>query len=252
MDTHISSARTQSCVGCNGRNTNSFCELRISELADLERIRFRRHIPARATIFVQGQPSRGAYVLCEGRVKLSTSAPDGRVVTFGMAGPGDLLGLSSALAESEHETTAEAVEDCQVNFLGKSELVRFLREHPDACLNAARQLGRDYQEAFKRVCSLASSDTVANKLARLFLDWSGNGHGELSMIQLDRFFTHEALGEMIGVSRETITRALKQLREEQVATLKGQTLTIHSRPRLRALAGNGNGNGAMRTFISSL
>ena len=199
---------------------------------------------------MQGQTCDGSFILCEGHVKLSTSASDGRVVTFGIVGPGELLGLSAALTNSDHETTAEALEDCHVNFLSKQDLISFLNAHPDACLNAARQLSRDYHEAFKRVCSLASSDTVSNKLARLFLDWSGNGNSDLSQIQLNSVFTHEALGEMIGVSRETVTRALKQLREGQIASLKGDTLMIYSRPRLRALAGKENE--AAGKYVSSV
>lgn len=238
MDNQINADIKQTCPTCNVANSNSFCEIRTSELADLEKVRFRRSYPARATLFVQGQACNGAFILCEGHVKLSTAASDGRVVTFGIAGPGELLGLSAALANADHETTAEALDHCHVNFLSTPDLIAFLNSHPDACLNAARQLGRDYHEAFKRVCSLASSDTVANKLARLFLNWSGNGNSDLSRIQLDNVFTHESLGEMIGVSRETITRALKQLREGQIASLKGDTLTIYSRPRLRALAGS--------------
>lgn len=238
MDTQINVGFKHTCSTCRVASPNSFCDIRTAELADLDKVRFRRSYPARATLFVQGQACNGAFILCEGHVKLSTAASDGRVVTFGIAGPGELLGLSAALTNRDYETTAEAIDDCQVNFLSTADLLSFLNAHPDACLNAARQLGRDYNEAFKRVCSLASSDTVANKLARLFLNWSGNGNGELNRIQLQSVFTHESLGEMIGVSRETVTRALKQLREGQVATLKGNTLTIFSRPRLRALAGS--------------
>lgn len=250
MDTQIGAGTRQTCTTCHVATHNSFCEIRTAELADLEKVRFRRSYPARATLFVQGQTCNGAFILCEGHVKLSTAASDGRVVTFGIAGPGDLLGLSAALTGGDHETTAEALEDCHVNFLSTPELIRFLNAHPDACLNAARQLSRDYQEAFKRVCSLASSDTVANKLARLFLNWSGNGHSDLSRIRLENVFTHESLGEMIGVSRETVTRALKQLREGQIATLKGNTLTIYSRPRLRALAGSESE--PAKKYVSSL
>ena len=237
-----------SCTYCTTAHANSFCEIRGSELTDLSKLRFKRHYAANSTLYTQGQMSDGAFILCEGRVKLSNCSANGRVITFGIAVAGDVLGLSAALMDSEHENTAEAIEDCQVNFLGRDELSEFLRTHPDACLNAARQISRDYQTAFKRMCSLASPDKVANKLARLFLDWSGSEQHDRIPIRLDNGVTHEALGEMIGVTRETITRALKHLRESEVATLKGHDLLIHGRDRLLAFARTGrqhhiHGNG---------
>ena len=249
MDTNRTSPTKEACIHCETATANSFCHIRHTELSDLSRLRFSRFFASGSTLYGQGQTAAGAFILCKGRVKLSNCSADGRVVTFGTANPGDIIGLSAALAESEHEATAEAVEDCQVNFLDRRELPEFLRTHPDACLNAAKQLSRDYQSAFKRMCSLASSDTVANKLARLFLDWTGSEHLEMKPIRLENGLTHETLAEMIGVSRETITRALKHLRESEVATLKGNDLFIHNRARLLAFArigqetrGNGNGN----------
>jgi CRP/FNR family transcriptional regulator len=248
MDTNKMLPVKDNCIHCETAAANSFCHIRVTELSDLSKIRFKRVYAAGSTLYGQGQAAVGAFILCKGRVKLSNSSVDGRVVTFGTAAPGDILGLSAALAEGEYETTAEAIEDCQANFLAGNELKDFLRTHPDACLNAAKQLSRDYQAAFKRMCSLASSDTVANKLARLFLDWAGSDPLELTPIRLENGLTHEALAEMIGVSRETITRALKHLRESEVATLKGHDLLIHNRDRLLAFArmgqdmrGNGHG-----------
>ncbi len=248
IDTHKMARDRASCTYCSIAHTNTFCEIRGSELSDLSKRRFKRHYPANTTLFSQGQMSAGAFILCEGRVKLSSCSADGRVITFGIGVSGDVLGLSAALTESEHENTAEALENCSVNFLHRDELTEFLRTHPDACLNAAKQISRDYQTAFKRMCSLASPDTVANKLARLFVDWSGSEHQDRMPIRLENGLTHEALGEMIGVTRETITRALKLLRESEVATLKGHDLLIHNRDRLVAFARTGrglrtNGNG---------
>jgi CRP/FNR family transcriptional regulator len=247
MDTNKTLPTKDNCIHCETATANSFCHIRVTELSDLSKIRFRRFYSTGSTVYGQGQHAVGAYILCKGRVKLSNCSVDGRVVTFGTAEAGEIIGLSAALANSEYETTAEAIEDCQVNFLDRAELQEFLRTHPDACLNAAKQLSSDYQAAFKRMCSLASSDTVANKLARLFLDWAGSEHLEMTPIRLQNGLTHEALAEMIGVSRETITRALKHLRESDVATLKGHDLLIHNRDRLLAFArtaheSRGNGN----------
>ncbi len=184
-------------------------------------------------LFVEGQASTGAYMLCQGRVKLSTCSQDGRVIIIGIAEPGDMVGLSATLDGMEYEITAEVIELCQVNYVPRCELVGFLAENPQACLSAARQLSRSYQTAYRQICALGMSDSVAGKLAKLFLAWSGNGNGATGRVQLKNFYTHEEIAEMIGSSRETVTRALKYFREHDLISLKGSDLVIHDRQRLR-------------------
>jgi CRP/FNR family cyclic AMP-dependent transcriptional regulator len=125
-----------------------------------------------------------------------------------------------------------------VNYIKTPALLRFLQTNPEACLNAARQLSRNYQTAYRQICALGLSDSVTGKLAKLFLGWSGNGTGGNGRVQLKNFFTHEEIAEMIGASRETVTRALKYFREHDLVTLKGSDLVIHDRQRLKSVVGS--------------
>jgi CRP/FNR family transcriptional regulator, cyclic AMP receptor protein len=186
---------------------------------------------------MEGQPSAGVYLLCEGRVKLSACSQEGKVIILGIAEPGDILGLSAVMNGLDHETSAEAVEFCRTNYIKSADLMRFLERNPEACLNAAKQLSRNYLTAYQQICSLGLSDSVADKLVKLFLNWSGNGNGPTGRIHLKNLFTHEEMAEMIGTSRETVTRALRYLRERDLITLKGSDLYIHDRQRLRAAIG---------------
>ncbi len=225
------------CHTCDLQNDRSFCQLPEAELQRLERIKVTKACPKGSKLFIEGQPTKGVFMLCKGRVKLSTCSQSGRVMILGIAEPGDILGLSSALSSTEYEATAEVLEACQVNYIETSELLHFLKTNPEACLNAARQLGRSYQKAFRQICSLGLSDTAADKLGKLFLAWTGNGNGASGRIRIKNHFTHEEIAEMIGASRETVTRALKQFRESNLVTLKGSDLVIHDRQRLKAAIG---------------
>ncbi len=227
----------EKCRDCGLQNENSFCKLPGPDLARFESLKITRAYPKGATLFNEGQPSAGVYMLCQGKVKLSTCSQEGKIIILEIAGPGDVLGLSAAINGADYETTAEVLELCQVNYIKSSDLLRFLREHPEAGLNAAKQLSRNYQTAYKQVCSLGLSDSVSDKLAKLFLGWSGNGDGTNGRIQLKNFFTHEEMAEMIGTSRETVTRALRIFRERELVTLKGSDLLIHDRKRLKAVIG---------------
>ncbi len=234
------------CRDCELGSQSAFCHLPAQERQVFESIKVTKIYPKGTMLYFEGEPATGVFMLCQGRVKLSTCSRDGKVIIIGIAEPGDVLGLSAALSDVEYETTAEVLELCQVNYLKTTDLLPFLQNNPEACLNAARQLGRNYQAAYRQICALGLSDSVADKLAKLFLGWSGNGTGGNGSVHLKNFFTHEEIAEMIGTSRETVTRALKYFREHEIVTLKGSDLFIHDRQRLKAVIGT---RPALRSYM---
>jgi CRP/FNR family transcriptional regulator, cyclic AMP receptor protein len=232
------------CQDCGLRSSGAFCQLPEMELRRFESIKATKAYPKGTLLYAEGQAPAGVFMLCQGRVKLSTCSPDGKVIIIGIAEPGDVLGLSAVVNNVDYETSAEVLELCQVNYIKKADLLDFLHNNPEACLNAARQLGRNYQAAYRQICALGMSDSVTEKLAKLFLSWSGNGTGGNGRVQLKNFFTHEEIAEMICTSRETVTRALRYFREEELVTLKGPDLIIHDRQRLKAMVSS---HGGIRT-----
>ncbi len=226
------------CQDCDLRNKGFFCQFSTADLERFETIKITKACAKGTMLFVEGQPSTGVFMLCQGKVKLSTCSAEGKIIILEIAGPGDVLGLSAAVNGDDYETTAEVLDMCQVNYVHTTDLLRFLQSSPEACLNAARQLSRNYQTAYRQICALGLSDSVVDKLAKLFLGWSGNGNGVNGRVHLKNFFTHEEIAEMIGSSRETVTRALKYFREHDLLTMKGSDLVIHDRQRLKAAIGS--------------
>lgn len=226
------------CHECDLRRKGFFCQLSAEGLGGFDSITVTKAFQKGTMLFVEGQPAGGVFMLCQGKVKLSTCSRDGKIIILEIAEPGNVLGLSAAMNGADYETTAEVLELCQVNYVGTADFLRFLGSNPEACLNAARQLSRNYQTAYRQIRSLGMSDSVGDKLAKLFLGWSGNGKCEAgNTVHVKNFFTHEEMSEMIGSSRETVTRALRSFRENGLITLKGSDLTIHDRHRLKAVIG---------------
>lgn len=219
------------------RSANFFCNLSPTTLQILESLKITNAYPKGATLFMEGQPSNGIYMLCKGRVKLSTCSRDGKVIILRVAEAGEVLGLSANVSDSDYETTAEVIEACQVNFVRKSDFLRFLHQNPEACFSAMKQLSYKYRLAYIQVRSFGLSHTAADKLAKLLLEWckpNTNGSGN---IHLKISYTHEEIAEMIGTSRETVTRLLKDFKDRELITLKGSDLIIHDRKRLDATIG---------------
>ena len=227
----------ESCLGCKMRADHIFCDLPNSALQSFEQIKYATAYPKGAVLFVEGQAPRGIFVLCKGRVKLSICSTDGKTLILKIAEAGEVLGLSATVSGKPYELTAETIDPCQINFVKREDFLRFLKEHSEACLRVAEQLSEKYNSACREIRSLGLSHSAAEKLAKLLLEWSGkNGESAKTEPRLKLALTHEEIAQMIGTSRETVTRLFADLKKRQIVQAKGSTLVIRNKAALKALA----------------
>jgi len=227
----------ESCITCKLRADRIFCDLPPSALQTFENIKYATAYPQGAVLFVEGQMPRGIFVLCKGSVKLSINSPSGRTMIVKLAEPGEVLGLSATISGKPYEVTAETVDPCQINFVKRDDFLRFLKEDVEACFKVAEQLSEKYHNACKEAGALGLSHSAAEKLAKLLLEWSSkNGEAAKPEPRLRIRLTHEEIAQMIGTSRETVTRLFAELKKRQIVQSKGSTLVIRNTTALRELA----------------
>jgi len=227
----------ENCLTCKMRAEHIFCDLPATALQSFENIKYATAYPKGAVLFVEGQSPRGIFVLCKGRVKLSICSTDGKTLILKIAEPGEVLGLSASVSGKPYELTAETVDPCQVNFVKREDFLRFLRENPDACLRVAEQLSEKYNSACREIRALGLSHSAAEKLAKLLLEWSArNGEAAKAEPRVKLALTHEEIAQMIGTSRETVTRLFADLKKRQIVQAKGSTLLIRNKAALKAMA----------------
>jgi CRP/FNR family transcriptional regulator, cyclic AMP receptor protein len=229
----------ESCLTCRMRAERIFCDLPTSVLRAFDAMKFGTAYPKGAVLFVESQAPRGIFVLCKGRVKLSICAVDGKTVIVRIAEPGEVLGLGACVSGKPYELTAETIDTCQVNFVKREDFLRFLKEHGDACFKVAQLLSDKYNSACREVRALGLSHSAGEKLAKLLLEWSSrNGQAAKQETHLKLTLTHEEIGQMIGISRETVTRLFHDLRKRQIVKTNGSTLVIRDKQALRRFATN--------------
>jgi CRP/FNR family cyclic AMP-dependent transcriptional regulator len=225
------------CRDCRFRNQGCFCNLSALVLKELGSASHQSTYPADAVLFVEGQVPRGIYVLCAGKVKLSTTSRDGKVLILNLAQSGDVLGLSAVVSGTPYEVTAESSGPCLVNFIERETLIRLIQKYGEIGLRTAEALSRQFQAAYRDVHDLVLARSSAVKIAKLLLSWSGPHDVAASReIRIKSSLTHEEMAQMIGASRETVTRVLSTLKKKQLIRLEGSTLIIRDRPALEALA----------------
>lgn len=225
----------ENCVSTVLRRSNPDSCLSDKTLAELDRIKHATSYPEGALIFVEGQMPRGVYVLCQGRVKLMSTNRDGKTFIMKIAQPGEILGLHAVVSGQPYELAVETLQPSQLAFIDRHDFLRFLRQNPDACLHAAQQLSNDCASAYEVIRSIGLSHSVGEKLARLLLQWSTDAPTVNGTIRLKLALTHEEMAQLIGSSRETVSRLLGDLKRQRVLELSGSTMVIRNKAALEKL-----------------
>ena len=142
---------SHSCLDCVRRSDGVFCDLEPDALEAFDGIKSTQTCPKGTVLFREGQAARGVFLLCEGRVRLSICSESGHRMTVRVAGPGEMLGLSAALSGGCYELTAEALDGVQAAAIRRKDLLHFLHEHRDVCLQVVNLLSEDLHVAYDRV-----------------------------------------------------------------------------------------------------
>jgi CRP/FNR family transcriptional regulator len=224
-----------SCLSCPHREDRLFCNLAPSGLEKLAAITSAASYPKGATLFVEGQSPRGVFILCTGRVKLSTSSADGKTLILRISEPGEVLGLPATVTGKPYELTADVIQPTQANFITRQNFLLFLREHGEAALRVAQQLGETYHSAIAEMRTIGFSHSVAEKLARFLLDLIADHDDIKGEVKVTLTLTHEEIAQMIGSSRETVTRLFGEFKKKQLLQVRGSTLVIKNKAGFESL-----------------
>ena len=214
--------------------TTAFGVLAQSIANQLEAISFPIHYPDAAKLYNEGEPARGIFILQSGRVKLYLTSVDGRTLILRMAKAGDVLGLPGTLSGRQYEVTAETLGPCQLAFIKRDPFLRLMHSCKEISIGVAQQLTSIYCSACHEVRCLGLSHSSGEKLALLLLNWPMSNGDTASRIKFA--FRHEEIAQMIGISRETVSRLFVEFKKRKLAELDGSTLYIRDRQLLQLIA----------------
>lgn len=260
----MSSAVEHDCLNCRHRTLRVFCNLHADALAEFNGMGTLRRLDSGTELFSESTPVREVFVLCQGKVKLTTTSRQGKGLVLKIARPGDVLGLGAAVSGSLHEVTALATEPLQVKSIPRADLLAFLDRNAEGGVHATRIVSAEYESAFFGARRLALSSSSAARLASLLLEWAQASvevereTAVLKIIKLDtekqdvvqrsaqpaqlsaapRFLmplTHEEIAGMIGSTRETVTRTLNRFKRDQIIAIKGASIHLLAPEKLQEL-----------------
>ncbi len=213
----------------------AFCDLPPVVSRELEAVTLTNTYPTGAVLFAEAQAPRGVFAVLRGRVKLSVCASDGRTLILRLADAGEILGVAAAVSGREYEATAETQEPCEISFIRQSDLLRLMRIHDEFALWVTQQLSQDYSSTCWEIRDLMLSDSASERLARLLVGWLDQTAESRHPGQMKLALTHEEIGQMIGTSRETVTRLFAGFKKQHLIQQNGATLVVPNRIALESL-----------------
>jgi len=217
----------ENCFGCVTKDEGLFCQLPHSALTEVNNLRQTAFYPKGALLFVEGQPTRGLFIMCAGQAKLYVNSAEGQSLTLRIVEPGEVLCLSSLIADELFPVTAETLCPSQVSFLPRLSFLQLMRAYPDVSLRVAKHLSMEVSKAWQQTRMLALAPDTHAKLTQFLFAWADK-HGQLTPdgLRITLHMTHEEIARNIGASRESVSRILSDWKQRGVILVGMGSITI--------------------------
>ena len=170
--------------------------------------------PARTVLFRKGDPGSNMMVVVRGRVKVCSHSEDGKELVLNLINPGEVVGEIALLDGADRTADAVTLTDTELLVLERRDFVPFLQRHPDACMRLFAVLCerlRRTSELLEEALFLEGSSRLAKRLAHLAEVFGKPVPGG---VRIDIPLSQQQLGSMVGMSRESMNKQLKQWRQE--------------------------------------
>ena len=208
------------------RKFTLFAELDDKELTSLAAVAKPRKYAKDEVVFHASEPGDVFCLIQSGAVKVTMISPEGKEIILSMLGPGEFFGEMALLDDQPRSATVVATEPLEVLTIFRHDFLQALAENFSMAKKILAELSRRLRHASYRIESLATMD-VYGRLARFFLDLARD-HGKVldnGYIAVQRP-THQSIANMIGTSRETVSRLIHDLMERDLLLSEGKTIYL--------------------------
>jgi CRP/FNR family transcriptional regulator, cyclic AMP receptor protein len=213
----------------------------LRDLSEEDTATFRPHVHAVLLhkgdqLFAEGDLGDCLYVVIDGKMKLTRTAPDGRESLVSVHGPGDMFGELSMFDPTYRTSTGVAVTDSRLAVLAHEDLRAVLTTRPAVSLLLLKALAQRLRKITQVNTSLIFTD-VPGRVAKALLELADKfGMPAEDAILVHHDLTQEELAQLVGASRETVNKALADFASRGWIQLSAKSVQIFDPDRLRRRA----------------
>lgn len=221
------------CEQCIVREFSSLKALNKDELVKLAECKTSRLVKKGEVIFEEGENVNGIFCIKDGVCKLTKLSPNGKDHIVKLVTKGELLGQRSMISDEPVNLSAVALEDMQVCFVPKNEIMGFFDKNNQFSMNVMKTICGDLKESDSQMVNMAQK-TVKERLAETLLylqDTFGKNEDDTLKIQLSR----DELASMIGTATESCIRLLSDFNKSGLIEIKGKKILLKDIPKLKKM-----------------
>tara|TARA_R110001632_G_scaffold66932_1_gene157417 strand:- start:1045 stop:1815 length:771 start_codon:yes stop_codon:yes gene_type:complete len=223
------------CDQCIVRQLNAIGELTKEELLRISGCKSSDIIKKGEVLFNEGDHINGVFCIKDGVCKVTKMSSNGREQIIKLIKKGDLLGERSLISEEVSNLKATAINDMEVCFIPKEEIIRDLKSNTNFTMSILKELAVSLKEADNVIVDMAQK-TVKQRLAETLLHLNKN-HGSDDLEKpLDIQLSREDIASIIGTATESAIRLLSTFKKEKLIHLKGKEIYILNPKKLQHIA----------------
>lgn len=214
-----------------------FRDLAPPERAEVERLISYNVYPSGQLFHSPNERGEQLFVLRSGRVRIYKLSPEGRALTLMVLEPVTIFGEMTMVGQWLHDTFADAMSECVIGVVGRDSLRRILERYPQVAIAFMELMGQRLRAMENKLADIAFK-SVPQRLASVLLSLAKVTPGQTqgpTAVSVVRY-THQQLADMIGSYRETVTKAIGELRESGVIRIEDDTIILTDLAQLQRLA----------------
>ena len=206
----------------------------LDRLSGLSRI---LHLTRKETLFTEGEPYRGMFVMLEGLAVVYKISDDGRMLILQVCRPGDTLadGPLFEAQDAGYPAHARATRDSEIIFLPKDEFTHFLKRHPEVAWEMLKEFAARMKELGLRLEGVTLSEVSSRVAQYLLREVEASGAAADEQPELMLPLTKGSIASYLGTVHETLSRTFAKLIKEKVISVKGSRVIILNRKGLERL-----------------
>jgi len=210
-----------------------FQDLSAEELNQIGQLARVRNYKKNMIVFMEGEPGEALYFVISGKVKISKTTDDGREQILHILQHGDVFAEVVLIDGGPYPASSEVIEAGQIGMLLNNDVENLIRSNPEIALKLLRLMSKRLRMAQRQVRDLALKDTYGRLAAMLLM--LGKEHGEETTdgIKIDLPLSRQELANLIGTTRETVTRILGDFKKYRCLDLDKQAIIIIDKEKLK-------------------
>lgn len=210
-----------------------FGDLSEEELQAIAKLARVRNYKKNMLVFMEGEPGEALYFIVSGKVKISKATPDGREQILHILQPGDVFAEVVLIDRGPYPATAEIIETGQIGMLMNDDVENLLRSNAEIALKLLRLVSKRLRLAQMQIRDLALKDTYGRLAGMLLMLAKEHGEAAAAGVKIDLPLSRQELANLIGTTRETVTRVLGDFKKYKCIDLDKQAIIIINEEKLR-------------------